>query len=290
MALLTAHRDGDSTPCPRWFVGTAGAAREGDVSRDVADSGEREAAVVRPTPARWLSALLLAANATSCGLIAAIWTSDLRTAHSLAREIRVRGLHQHQRRRRRRRAPLRRRQAIGLWQGEGLRSSHRIHPDEDGRSSCRVRSRPCRAAPKRAGRGLPPGRDLHQRVSVAEPPTGIDGDPCCVTPTRGRGDRRRPPLAAAPIVALGHRESLDMASEILLTRGTSQREQFIDLLEGKTEKEVFDPEEPPVPVGWAVRWDRQPADVACAGSGPAGIGTTDPHITSPRAKPPIATT
>ncbi|HZC13191.1 MAG TPA: hypothetical protein VE270_04135 [Thermoleophilaceae bacterium] len=56
-----------------------------------------------------------------------------------------------------------------------------------------------------------------------------------------------------------------MASEILLTRGTSQREQFIDLLEGKTEKEVFDPEEPPVPVGWAVRWDRQPADVACAG-------------------------
>jgi cell division protease FtsH len=45
-----------------------------------------------------------------------------------------------------------------------------------------------------------------------------------------------------------HRESLDMASEILLKRETIEREQFIELLEGKTEDEVFGEEEPPVPV------------------------------------------
>jgi cell division protease FtsH len=45
-----------------------------------------------------------------------------------------------------------------------------------------------------------------------------------------------------------HRESLDMTSEILLKRETIEREQFIELLEGKTEDEVFGAEEPPVPV------------------------------------------
>ena len=45
-----------------------------------------------------------------------------------------------------------------------------------------------------------------------------------------------------------HRESLDMTSEILLKRETIEREQFIELLAGKTEDEVFGEEEPPVPV------------------------------------------
>ena len=45
-----------------------------------------------------------------------------------------------------------------------------------------------------------------------------------------------------------HRESLDMTSEILLKRETIEREQFIELLAGKTEDEVFGTDEPPVPV------------------------------------------
>ncbi len=45
-----------------------------------------------------------------------------------------------------------------------------------------------------------------------------------------------------------HREALDMTSEILLKRETIEREQFIELLAGKTEEEVFGKEEPPVPV------------------------------------------
>jgi cell division protease FtsH len=45
-----------------------------------------------------------------------------------------------------------------------------------------------------------------------------------------------------------HREHLEMTSEILLKRETIEREQFIELLDGKTEEEVFGSEEPPVPV------------------------------------------
>jgi cell division protease FtsH len=45
-----------------------------------------------------------------------------------------------------------------------------------------------------------------------------------------------------------HREHLEMTSEILLKRETIEREQFIELLEGKSEEEVFGTDEPPVPV------------------------------------------
>ncbi len=45
-----------------------------------------------------------------------------------------------------------------------------------------------------------------------------------------------------------HRESLDVTSEILLKRETIEREQFIELLAGKTEDEVFGTDEPPLPV------------------------------------------
>jgi cell division protease FtsH len=45
-----------------------------------------------------------------------------------------------------------------------------------------------------------------------------------------------------------HREKLDHTSEILLRRETIEREQFIELLEGKTEEEVFGAEEPAIPV------------------------------------------
>ncbi len=45
-----------------------------------------------------------------------------------------------------------------------------------------------------------------------------------------------------------HRPALDLTSEILLRRETIEREQFIELLDGKSEEEVFGAEEPPVPV------------------------------------------
>ena len=45
-----------------------------------------------------------------------------------------------------------------------------------------------------------------------------------------------------------HREHLEMTAEILLKRETIEREQFIELLEGKSEEEVFGSDEPPVPV------------------------------------------
>jgi cell division protease FtsH len=45
-----------------------------------------------------------------------------------------------------------------------------------------------------------------------------------------------------------HRDKLDVTSEILLRRETIEREQFIELLEGKTEEEVFGVEEPALPV------------------------------------------
>ena len=44
-----------------------------------------------------------------------------------------------------------------------------------------------------------------------------------------------------------HREQLDYVSEILLRRETIEREEFIQLLDGKTEAEVFGPDEPVVP-------------------------------------------
>src|SRR5687767_7909930 len=45
-----------------------------------------------------------------------------------------------------------------------------------------------------------------------------------------------------------HRQSLDLTSEILLRRETIEREQFIELLAGKSEDDVFGAEAPPVPV------------------------------------------
>jgi cell division protease FtsH len=44
-----------------------------------------------------------------------------------------------------------------------------------------------------------------------------------------------------------HRKKLDMTSEILLKRETIEREQFIELLEGKSEEEVFGAEGPALP-------------------------------------------
>jgi cell division protease FtsH len=45
-----------------------------------------------------------------------------------------------------------------------------------------------------------------------------------------------------------HRQKLDLASDVLLRRETIEREQFIELLEGKSEEEVFGREEPALPV------------------------------------------
>ena len=46
-----------------------------------------------------------------------------------------------------------------------------------------------------------------------------------------------------------HREQLDYTSEILLRRETIEREEFIQLLDGKTELDVFGPDEPVLPPG-----------------------------------------
>jgi len=53
---------------------------------------------------------------------------------------------------------------------------------------------------------------------------------------------------AARAVLEQHRKKLDVTSEILLRRETIEREQFIELLAGKTEEEVFGAEEPAIPV------------------------------------------
>jgi cell division protease FtsH len=44
-----------------------------------------------------------------------------------------------------------------------------------------------------------------------------------------------------------HREKLDMTSEILLKRETIEREQFIELLDGKSEEQVFGQDQPALP-------------------------------------------
>ncbi|HEY6775795.1 MAG TPA: ATP-dependent metallopeptidase FtsH/Yme1/Tma family protein, partial [Thermoleophilaceae bacterium] len=49
-------------------------------------------------------------------------------------------------------------------------------------------------------------------------------------------------------VLADHRQRLDLVSDILLRRETIEREQFIELLEGKSEEEVFGSEAPPVPL------------------------------------------
>jgi cell division protease FtsH len=45
-----------------------------------------------------------------------------------------------------------------------------------------------------------------------------------------------------------HQQELDSVSDILLRRETIEREEFIQLLDGKSEEEVFGPDEPVVPV------------------------------------------
>ena len=53
--------------------------------------------------------------------------------------------------------------------------------------------------------------------------------------------------ATAREVLEAHRAPLDHVSEILLRRETIEREEFIQLLDGKSEEEVFGPDEPVVP-------------------------------------------
>src|SRR5206468_10861776 len=58
------------------------------------------------------------------------------------------------------------------------------------------------------------------------------------------GERARGSAAAV----LGpHRDERDHTAEILVRRETIEREEFIQLLDGKTEEEVFGPDEPVVP-------------------------------------------
>ena len=46
-----------------------------------------------------------------------------------------------------------------------------------------------------------------------------------------------------------HQQQLDLTSEVLLRRETIEREEFIQLLDGKAEEEVFGPDEPVLPSG-----------------------------------------
>ncbi|MEZ5122520.1 MAG: cell division protein FtsH, partial [Solirubrobacterales bacterium] len=48
-------------------------------------------------------------------------------------------------------------------------------------------------------------------------------------------------------ILLQYREQLTTISEILLRRETIERDEFIKLLDGKTEEEVFGPDEPAAP-------------------------------------------
>jgi cell division protease FtsH len=52
---------------------------------------------------------------------------------------------------------------------------------------------------------------------------------------------------AARDILAQHREKLDLTSDILLRRETIEREQFIELLEGKSEDEVFGSDQPALP-------------------------------------------
>jgi len=54
---------------------------------------------------------------------------------------------------------------------------------------------------------------------------------------------------AARDILSNYQGALDKTAEILLKRETIEREQFIDLLDGKSEEEVFGPDEPVVPRG-----------------------------------------
>jgi cell division protease FtsH len=45
-------------------------------------------------------------------------------------------------------------------------------------------------------------------------------------------------------ILAAHRQDLDLTSDILMRRETIEREQFIQLLDGKSELDVFGPEEP----------------------------------------------
>jgi cell division protease FtsH len=56
-----------------------------------------------------------------------------------------------------------------------------------------------------------------------------------------------------------HREDLTHTSEILLTRETIEREEFIQLLAGKSELEVFGPDEPVLPSGTSEPAEDEPA-------------------------------
>ena len=53
---------------------------------------------------------------------------------------------------------------------------------------------------------------------------------------------------AARDILTEHRADLDVTSEILLRRETIEREQFIELLDGKSEEEVFGADDTPIPV------------------------------------------
>ncbi|HEV2075429.1 MAG TPA: hypothetical protein VGR10_04275, partial [Thermoleophilaceae bacterium] len=53
--------------------------------------------------------------------------------------------------------------------------------------------------------------------------------------------------ATARRILEAHRPELDRISEILIRRETIERGEFLELLEGRTEHEVFGPDEPTLP-------------------------------------------
>ena len=83
------------------------------------------------------------------------------------------------------------------------------------------------------------------------------------------------------------REKLDLTSEILLRRETIEREQFIELLEGKSEEEVFGAEEPalPAPPPPAPEAPERKPERAPARSCPARAWPAAPRRCAPTRRP-----
>jgi cell division protease FtsH len=87
-----------------------------------------------------------------------------------------------------------------------------------------------------------------------------------------------------------HRERLTMLSEVLLKRETIEKEEFLGLLEGKSEVEVFGPDEPvkpDLPAGSTVPVDRPEREAPRPLPRPGlASGTTDIRTTNPKQPKP----
>ena len=88
---------------------------------------------------------------------------------------------------------------------------------------------------------------------------------------------------AAKDILSEHREQLDTISKILLERETIEAEQFVALLEGKSEEEVFPPDEEGVPGGSEAESEKRP--LARARAPACSRSPASPAAAPPRCAP-----